>query len=104
MSLSEVAAVLLMALAVFLPKGLPILLLGDHIPPPVRAWLRYVAPAVLAALVAPAVVRPVVGPSFAPLDLLPFAATGAAALFTRRMLPSLAAGLVVLLLLEAVRG
>lgn len=104
MSLSDVAAVVLMALAVFLPKGLPILLLGNHIPAVVRVWLWYVAPAVLAALIAPAIVRPVLGPTFAPLDLLPFAASGATALATRRMLLSLAAGLLVLVLLQVVRG
>src|SRR5262245_41161902 len=96
MSVSDLIAIVLMALAVFLPKAVPLLLVTDHLTPGVRRWLDYVAPAVLAALVAPSIVSP--GGTFGPprLEQLAFVATFGVAVLTRRMLPSIVAGVAVL--------
>jgi branched-subunit amino acid transport protein len=96
-SLSDLAAVLIIALAVYLPKALPMVLVSDRITPGVRRWLDHVAPAVLAALVAPSIVLPN-GRFGAPrLEQLAFVVTFLVALRTRRMLPSVASGFAVLL-------
>lgn len=48
-----------MALVTFLPRLLPLWLLSARsLPPLVVAWLRYVPPAVLAAMLLPAVLAP----------------------------------------------
>jgi branched-subunit amino acid transport protein len=95
---TDVPSILLMALAVFLPKAVPLLLVPERIAPSVRRWLDYVAPAVLAALVAPSIVLEngeVAAPRW---EHLAFTVTFAVAVWTRRMLPSLASGVAVLLL------
>jgi branched-subunit amino acid transport protein len=96
-SLVDLIAIFCMALAVFLPKAVPMLLVSDHLTPGIRRWLDYVAPAVLAALVAPSLVIP--DGSFGPprLEQLAFVVTFAVAVVTRRMLPSIVAGMAVLI-------
>jgi branched-subunit amino acid transport protein len=47
-----------MALVTYFTRFSMIAMLGREIPPILRRWLRYVPPAVLAALVAPAVFAP----------------------------------------------
>lgn len=47
-----------MALATYLTRYTMIAALGQEVPPLLRRWLRYVPPAVLAALVAPAALAP----------------------------------------------
>ena len=87
-----------------LPKALPLLLVSDHMHPLVRRWLDYVAPAVLAALVAPSIFTPdrvLAPPRF---EQLAFVATFIAAVLTRRMLPSVASGLVVLVAVVLLSG
>ena len=93
----DLLAVLVTAAAVYLPKAVPLVLVGDRLSRGVRRWLEYVAPAVLAALVAPSVL--VADRTIMPLrwELLAFVATFVVALLTRRMLPSLVAGVVVLI-------
>ena len=47
-----------MALATYFTRYTMIAALGREMPPPLRRWLRYVPPAVLAALVMPAALAP----------------------------------------------
>ncbi len=85
-----------MILAVYLPKALPLLLLGDRISPGVQRWLKYVAPAVLSAMVAPDILVPggrVAPPTWAQA---PFLVTLVITILTRRMFVAVAAGLVTL--------
>jgi branched-subunit amino acid transport protein len=94
----DLLVVLGMALGVYLPKALPLVLVAGEPAPWLRRWLCYVPPAVLAALVAPAVLAP--GGHVAAFTWvhLGYLAAFVVALATRRMLPSLAAGLAVVLL------
>lgn len=87
-----------MVLAVYLPKAVPLLLLQGRIPPGVQRWLKYVAPAVLAAMVAPTILAPE-GHLTVGLSQLPFLVTFLIALFARRMFVAVAGGLVTLLAL-----
>jgi branched-subunit amino acid transport protein len=104
MSLSDLLTILLIAVAVLLPKAVPLVLVSDQMHPLLRRWLDYVAPAVLAALVAPSIFTPdrVLAPPR--LEQLVFVATFVAALVTRRMLPSVASGLVVLVAVVVLGG
>jgi branched-subunit amino acid transport protein len=98
MTASELLVVLGMAVAVYLPKLIPLVVVSETITNHLRPWLRYVAPAILGALVGPAILTPVGQLAPPGLAHLPFVFAFAAALATRRMLPSLAAGLVALLI------
>ncbi len=102
MSLSDLGAILVTSLAVYTPKALPLVLVGDRLPSGVRRWLEFVAPAVLAALVAPSTTDGNVTPPR--WELLAFAATFVVAVITRRMLPPVAAGLAVLVAVVVLRG
>ena len=97
MTVTEVALIVALALAVYVPKVVPLVLISGPRIERWGPWLRYVAPAVLGALVAPAVFTPdgyvaPPGPS-----QIPFAVAFVGALLTRKMVPSLAAGLVALI-------
>ena len=99
----ELALVAAMGLGVYLPKVVPLLLVSGHLSPGLRRWLGYVAPAVLSALVAPAVLAPagrVIVPGWEQAGYL---AAFLVALATRRMLPSLAAGLSLVLVVALLR-
>ena len=96
MSLADLFAIVVMALAVFLPKAVPLLLVSDRLRPAIRRWLEFVAPAVLAALVAPSMVLPGGALGAPRLEQLAFAVTFGVALWTRRMLPPVVAGVAVL--------
>lgn len=98
MTLRSALVILGMALAVWLPKGLPLLLVSDRLSPQVQVWLRYVAPAVLAAMVAPAILAPDTQLTFGWFQL-PFAITLAVAVWTRRIFPPLVAGLLTVWML-----
>jgi len=100
----DLLAILVTAAAVYVPKALPLVLVGDRLPRGVRQWLEYVAPAVLAALVAPTIL--VSDRALIPLrwELLAFVATFVTALITRRMLPSLAAGVITLIAIVVARA
>jgi branched-subunit amino acid transport protein len=93
-----------MALGVFLPKLLPVLLVGDRLSPGLRRWLRYVAPAVLSALVAPAVLAPSDHLTTPGWDQAGYVTAFIVAVTTRRMLPAVASGLAVVLLVGTLRG
>jgi branched-subunit amino acid transport protein len=95
---TDLLAILLIALAVFLPKAVPLLLVPERIAPGVRRWLDYVAPAVLAALVAPSILLTDGRLGVPRWEHLAFAATFAVAIWTRRMLPPLVAGVAVLVI------
>ena len=104
MTVGELGAIVVMALAVVLPKVVPLVLVGERLSPGVRSWLRFVAPAVLAALVAPAVVLPrgvLAAPSW---DQAAYPVVLVVALRSRRVLPSLLAGLVVVAAASLARG
>lgn len=89
--------VALMIPAVYLPKALPLLLLKDRISPGVQRWLKYVAPAVLSAMVAPAILVPNGRLEMPGWSQAPFLVTLVVTILTRRMFAALAAGLATLL-------
>ena len=104
MSPRDLLAIAIMALGVYLPKLLPVVLLGGQFSTPVRRWLGYVAPAVLGALVAPAILVPdgqFAGPGTGALG---YVAAFLVAVATRRMLPAVAAGLAVVVLTAVLTG
>lgn len=93
---TELLLVLGMAVAVYVPKALPLVVVSESLTTRLRPWLHYVAPAVLGALVAPSIVAPA-GQLAAPgWDQSGYVVAFLVALRTRRMLPSLAAGMVVI--------
>jgi len=92
-----------MALGVYVPKVLPLVLLSGRLPPGVRRWLGYVAPAVLAALVAPVVLAPRHQLQLPGWEALGYVAAALVALATRRMFPAIAAGLGVVLIAVLLR-
>jgi branched-subunit amino acid transport protein len=85
-----------MAAAVFVPKALPLLVVSEHVIVRLRRWLEYVAPAILGALVAPSILAPSGQPAAPAWDQAAYAIAFVVALLTRKMIPSLAAGLVTL--------
>jgi len=95
------ALVAAMVAAVYLPKGLPLLLVTDRLPPGWRRWLQYMAPAVLSALVAPAVLAPHGRLAISDWQQAAYLAAFVVAVLSRRMLLALAAGVAVLLLVTA---
>jgi branched-subunit amino acid transport protein len=98
MTPGDLLLILAMAVAVYLPKALPLIVVSEELTTRLRRWLQYVAPAVLGALVAPSIVAPT-GQLAAPAwDQSAYVVAFVVALRTRRMLPSLAAGLAMLLL------
>jgi branched-subunit amino acid transport protein len=100
----DLLAIVGTALGVFVPKALPLLLVGDRLGRRTRRWLRYVAPAVLSALVAPGIFVPGATLTLPGWELLGYAAALVVALATRRMLPSLGVGLAVVVLVTLARA
>ena len=93
----DLAVVAGMILAVYLPKALPLLLLKGRLSPGVERWLKYVAPAVLSAMVAPAILVPNGRLELPGWAQAPFLVTLVVTIFSRRMFVGLAAGLTTLL-------
>jgi branched-subunit amino acid transport protein len=93
---TELAIVLGMAVAVFLPKAVPLVAISEHHVARLQRWLQYVAPAVLGALVAPSIA---VNPNWSQAAYL---VAFVIAVRTRRMLPSIAAGLAALVLVTLI--
>ncbi len=100
MSLSTLAIFAAMALVTFATRYLMIAMLGRDLPAWVMRWLRFVPPAVLAALIAPA--------ALAPEGVMRFgaaawatAAGGLVAWRTRNVLLTLLAGLIAFWILRA---
>jgi branched-subunit amino acid transport protein len=103
MTPSELLIILGMALAVYLPKAAPLVVVSERLTSRLRGWLEYVAPAVLGALVAPSILAPngaLAPPSW---DQAAFVVAFLVALLTRKMVPSLAAGLVALVIVTLLR-
>jgi branched-subunit amino acid transport protein len=100
---TEALIIVAMALAVYLPKAVPLIVVSEGLSARLAPWLKYVAPAVLGALIAPAIVGPSGQPTAPGWDLVPYVAAFAAAVRTRRMLPALAVGLFVLLVVAIFR-
>ena len=99
MSLNDLLVIVGMALAVYAPKVIPLVLVSERHAERLKGWLVYVAPAVLGALVAPSIVlRP---PT---LDLAAFAVAAVVAAVTRRMLAAIAVGAVMLVLANLFRA
>src|SRR5438876_6450403 len=92
MTLTDVAIILGMALAVYVPKVLPLVLISERHAEPLKRWLIYVAPAVLGALVAPSIVLRPLG-----WELAAFGVAALVAGLTRRMVLALAIGAVGLI-------
>jgi branched-subunit amino acid transport protein len=103
MTWDELLVIVGMALAVYVPKALPLVVASEPLTTRLRPWLQYVAPAVLGALVAPSVLAP--GGHLEPpgLSHLPFAVAAVATLVTRSVVPSLAAGLATLAVVAVLR-
>jgi branched-subunit amino acid transport protein len=99
---TELLIILGMAVAVYLPKALPLVLISERLTSRLKRWLQYVAPAVLGALVAPSILAPS-GRLAAPgWDLAAYAVAFVVAVATRRMIPSLAAGMAAIVLVALV--
>jgi branched-subunit amino acid transport protein len=96
---TDVLTIVVIALAVYLPKGLPMLLVSDRLLKAIGRWLEFVAPAVLAALVAPSIFISDGALATPRLVHLAFVGTFVVAILTRRMLPAVAAGVAVLVAL-----
>jgi branched-subunit amino acid transport protein len=95
---SELLVIVGMAVAVYLPKALPLVLISDRLTSRLRSWLQYVAPAVLGALVAPSIVSPAGRPAIPGWDQAAYVVAFVVAVRTRRMIPSLAAGMAAVVL------
>jgi branched-subunit amino acid transport protein len=93
-----------MALAVYLPKLLPLALVSERQAARLRGWLQYVAPAVLGALVAPSIVAPA-GHLQAPgWEIVGYVLGGIVAATTRHMVGALAVGLAGIVLAALLVG
>jgi branched chain amino acid efflux pump len=107
-SAGDFALLVGMALAVYLPKALPLVAVSENVTSRLRHWLQYVAPAVLGALIAPSILAPA-GQLAAPgWQQAGYLVAFVVAVVTRRMLPALAAGLLAIavtaVLTPAVQG
>lgn len=98
MTASELLIVVGMAIAVYLPKAAPLVLISESLIARLQRWLQYVAPAVLGALVAPSIVAPAGRPPGLGWDQAAYVVAFVVAIWTRRMLPSLAAGMAAVVL------
>jgi len=98
MSGPELVLIVGMTVAVYLPKVLPLVLVSERQAARLRRWLRYVAPAVLGALVAPSIVAPAGHLALPGWEVIGYVAGGLVAAITRRMVTALAVGLAGLVL------
>jgi branched-subunit amino acid transport protein len=100
-SARDLLLILGMAMAVYLPKALPLVLLPEPLTRRLGGWLPYVAPAVLGALVAPSIVFGQVRSPHLGWDQAGFVVAALVAVLTRRVVLSLAAGFAVVVALSA---
>jgi branched-subunit amino acid transport protein len=98
MTSAEFLTIVGMAIAVFVPKALPLVVVSERLTSRLRNWLQYVAPAVLGALIAPSIFAPVGRPAAPAWDQAGFVVAFVVALWTRKMVPSLAAGMAAVVL------
>jgi branched-subunit amino acid transport protein len=99
---SELLIIVGMVIAVYVPKALPLVLISERLTARLQRWLQYVAPSVLGALVAPSIVSPSGRAAGLGWDQAPYLMAFAVAIWTRRMIPSLAAGMVAIVLLALI--
>jgi branched-subunit amino acid transport protein len=97
-TVAELLVVVGMAIAVYVPKALPLVLISEGLTARLRRWLQYVAPAVLGALVAPSIVSPAGRPAGLGWDQAAYVVAFGVAIWTRRMIPSLASGMAAVIL------
>jgi branched-subunit amino acid transport protein len=96
-----------MMLVTFLPRVAPVWFLASRsLPPLVASWLRYVPPAVLAAMLLPSIVAPdgVVDLHWSNLYLMAAVPTLLVAWKTRSMVGSVLTGMVLVALARLVWG
>jgi branched-subunit amino acid transport protein len=93
----ELLIVVGMAMAAYLPKALPLVMIPERLTNRLRRWLQYVAPAVLGALVAPSIMAPASRPAAPGWDQAAYVVAFVVAVWTRRMIPSLAAGMAAII-------
>ena len=96
MTAAELIVILSMAVAVYVPKALPLVIVSEGLTRRLRPWLQYVAPAVLGALVAPSIIAPAGQLATPGWDQTGYLAAFVVAIATRRMVPSLAVGLATI--------
>jgi branched-subunit amino acid transport protein len=89
-----------MAVAVYAPKVLPLVIVSERHASRFQIWLRYVAPAVLGALVAPSILAPAGRISLPGWELAAYLLAGLVAAGTRRLLLALASGAAALVILS----
>jgi branched-subunit amino acid transport protein len=94
----ELLVILGMAVAVYMPKVLPLAVVSQQQADALKRWLVYVAPAVLGALVAPSIVLHPPG-----LELAAYAVAAGVAVVTRHMLAAIGAGAVALVIATLLR-
>jgi branched-subunit amino acid transport protein len=85
------------------PKAVPLIVVSEGLTARMRPWLQYVAPAVLGALVAPSIIAPSGHLTPPGLDQTGYLVAFVVAIVTRRMIPSLAAGLATIILVTMLR-
>lgn len=103
MSGPELLLVVGMALAVYAPKVLPLVMVSERHASRFEAWLRYVAPAVLGALVAPSILAPGGRITIPGWELAAYLVAGFVAAVSRRLVLPLAAGAGALVLVSLVQ-
>ena len=104
MTPADLLVLLGMALAVYVPKALPLVVVSESLTTRLRPWLQYVAPAVLGALVAPSILAPAGHVAALAWDQAGYLVAFVVAILTRRMVPALAAGLVTIAVVTVVNG
>src|SRR5207245_608057 len=103
MTPADLLVIVGMSLAVYVPKALPLVVASESLTSRLRSWLQYVAPALLGALIAPSIVAPA-GQLAAPAwDQAGYLVAFLVAILTRRMVPSLAAGLATIVAVTLLR-
>jgi branched-subunit amino acid transport protein len=97
-TIGEFLVIVGMAIAVFVPKALPLVVVSERLTARLRSWLQYVAPAVLGALIAPSIFAPAGRPAAPGWDQAGYVVAFLVALWTRKMVPSLVAGMAAVIL------
>ena len=103
MTPADLLVIVAMALAVYIPKALPLVVVSEGLTTRLSPWLQYVAPAVLGALVAPSIVAPAGQLGALAWDQAGYLVAFFVAIRTRRMVPPLAAGLATLVVVTLLR-
>jgi branched-subunit amino acid transport protein len=103
MTPADLLVIVAMALAVYVPKALPLVVVSEGLTTRLRPWLQYVAPAVLGALVAPSILAPTGHLPTPAWDQTGYLVAFVVVIVTRRIVPSLAAGLATIVAVTLLR-